>query len=108
MRPARKLTAVVALGAAAVFALAGCTKKNEEAPAAGGASTGTASGQTYKVAFVPKLQGVPYFEAMNDRRQEGRAPRWATSSGSTRARPRPTPRRRPTSCGPTSSRRSTR
>jgi rhamnose transport system substrate-binding protein len=66
MRPARKLTAVVALGAAAVFALAGCTKKNEEAPAAGGASTGTASGQTYKVAFVPKLQGVPYFEAMNE------------------------------------------
>src|SRR4051812_44151334 len=66
MRPARKLTAVVALGAAAVFALAGCTKKNEEAPAAGGASTGAASGQTYKVAFVPKLQGVPYFEAMNE------------------------------------------
>jgi rhamnose transport system substrate-binding protein len=66
MRPARKLTAVVALGAAAVFALAGCTKKNEEAPAAGGASTGAASGTTYKVAFVPKLQGVPYFEAMNE------------------------------------------
>src|SRR3954452_23488691 len=66
MRPARRLTAVVALGAAAVFALAGCTKKNEEAPAAGGASTGAASGQTYKVAFVPKLQGVPYFEAMNE------------------------------------------
>src|SRR3954462_7240329 len=73
MRPARKLTAVVALGAAAVFALAGCTKKNEEAPAAGGASTGAASGQTYKVAFVPKLQGVPYFEAMNEGGQKAAA-----------------------------------
>ena len=66
MRPTRKLTALVALGAAAAITLAGCTKKNEggaAAPSAGaGAST---SATTYKVAFVPKLQGVPYFEAMN-------------------------------------------
>jgi rhamnose transport system substrate-binding protein len=66
MRPTQKLTALVALGAAAAITLAGCTKKNEggaAAPSAGaGAST---SATTYKVAFVPKLQGVPYFEAMN-------------------------------------------
>jgi rhamnose transport system substrate-binding protein len=66
MRPTRKLTALVALGAAAAITLTGCTKKNEggaAAPSAGaGAST---SATTYKVAFVPKLQGVPYFEAMN-------------------------------------------
>jgi rhamnose transport system substrate-binding protein len=65
MRPARKLSALIAIGAAAAIALTGCTKKNDTAaaPSAGaGASTST---QTYKVAFVPKLQGVPYFEAMN-------------------------------------------
>ena len=37
MRPARKLSALVALGAAAAIALTGCTKKNE-------ADTGAASG----------------------------------------------------------------
>ena len=65
MRPARRLTAVVAITAAAAIALVGCTKKNETdtgAAPAGSSGTNTA---TYKVAFVPKLQGVPYFEAMN-------------------------------------------
>ena len=60
-RHARRLTAVVALGVAAAVALTGCTKKNQAASSPGS----TTSGQTYKVAFVPKLQGVPYFEAMN-------------------------------------------
>src|SRR3954453_223860 len=66
MRPARKLTALVALAAAAAIALTGCTKKNDTgaaAPSGGGGATSSA--QTYKVAFVPKLQGIPYFEAMN-------------------------------------------
>ena len=68
MRPARKLSALVALGAAAAIALTGCTKKNEAdtGAASGGAGAGAStSATTYKVAFVPKLQGVPYFEAMN-------------------------------------------
>jgi rhamnose transport system substrate-binding protein len=70
MRSARKLTAVVAAGLAATLVLTACTKKNEDAtPAAGAgttaASAGAASGASVKVAFVPKLQGVPYFEAMN-------------------------------------------
>ena len=60
MRP--RLTAVVALATTAAIALTGCTKKNES-PEAG--ASGAAGGKTYKVAFVPKLQGVPYFEAMN-------------------------------------------
>ena len=36
------------------------------------------------MAFVPKLQGIPYFEAMNTGGQAGRA-RTSASSGSTRA-----------------------
>jgi rhamnose transport system substrate-binding protein len=65
MRPARKLTALIAIGAAAAIALTGCTKKNEPAAAPSGGGGATSSSQTYKVAFVPKLQGIPYFEAMN-------------------------------------------
>jgi rhamnose transport system substrate-binding protein len=74
MRPARRLTAVVAIGATAVLALSGCTKKNEEASTgAGTGGSGSAASTTYKVAFVPKLQGVPYFEAMNAGGQEAAA-----------------------------------
>ena len=66
MRPARRLTALIALGAAAAIAMTGCTKKNETGSAAPSAGAGaSSSSQTYKVAFVPKLQGIPYFEAMN-------------------------------------------
>ncbi|MGS0685404.1 autoinducer 2 ABC transporter substrate-binding protein [Nakamurella sp. GG22] len=72
MRPVRKLTALVAVGVATTLMLTACTKKNEEPAAAGtapaAASSGAASaasGAKVKVAFVPKLQGVPYFEAMN-------------------------------------------
>jgi rhamnose transport system substrate-binding protein len=73
MRPARRLTAVVAIGAAAVLALSGCTKKNEASTGAGTGGSGSATSTTYKVAFVPKLQGVPYFEAMNAGGQEAAA-----------------------------------
>jgi rhamnose transport system substrate-binding protein len=65
MRPARKLTALIAVGAAAAIALTGCTKKNETAAAPSGGAGASAASTTYKVAFVPKLQGIPYFEAMN-------------------------------------------
>jgi rhamnose transport system substrate-binding protein len=66
MRPARKLSALVALGAAAALALTGCTQKNQaDTGAASGGAGASAAAATYKVAFVPKLQGVPYFEAMN-------------------------------------------
>ena len=44
----------------AALALVGCSKKE-----AGGSAAGGGGSQTIKVAFVPKLQGVPYFEAMN-------------------------------------------
>ena len=75
MRSTRRFTAIAAIGLTAALVLAGCTKKNAESSgttAAGGGATTAASGsaggsggKVYKVAFVPKLQGIPYFEAMN-------------------------------------------
>jgi rhamnose transport system substrate-binding protein len=54
----RLLRVVVALCAA--VALAACGQK--EAPSSGGGGGG--GGQATKIAFVPKLVGIPYFEAM--------------------------------------------
>jgi rhamnose transport system substrate-binding protein len=64
MRIARKLKVVAVLGVAATMALTACTQKSQSG---GGTESGGASGGggTVKVAFVPKLQGIPYFEAMN-------------------------------------------
>src|SRR3954447_21822032 len=61
MRVPRRIAAAVALTSAVVLAVTGCTKKNNTDT---GAAAGS-GGATYKVAFVPKLQGIPYFEAMN-------------------------------------------
>jgi rhamnose transport system substrate-binding protein len=60
MQSKLKVTAVVVIALAMTLAMGACTKKNQTA--APGAS---ASGESVKVAFVPKLQGIPYFEAMN-------------------------------------------
>jgi len=60
MRRLIKKTAVAA-GLIAVLAVAGCTQKNNTGAAGGGG----AEGAKHQVAFVPKLQGIPYFEAMN-------------------------------------------
>jgi rhamnose transport system substrate-binding protein len=74
MSALRRTTAVLSLGLAATLVLSACTKKND-APAAAPATSAAASsaasgsapagGDAVTVAFVPKLQGVPYFEAMN-------------------------------------------
>lgn len=45
----------------------------ETSAAAGGASSEAPSGDKVKIAFVPKLQGVPYFEAMNTGGQKAAA-----------------------------------
>jgi rhamnose transport system substrate-binding protein len=66
MRPPRRVTALLAITAAAAIALVGCTKKNEADTGAAAGSGSAPAAASYKVAFVPKLQGVPYFEAMND------------------------------------------
>ncbi|MGH3657444.1 MAG: autoinducer 2 ABC transporter substrate-binding protein, partial [Micromonosporaceae bacterium] len=57
MRLSRRVAVGVALALTAALAITGCSKKND------GASGD--SGDKVRVAFVPKLQGIPYFEAMN-------------------------------------------
>jgi len=61
MKAPRKSTAVLAVGLAGALALSGCSKKSETTTA-GGSGGGD---KKVSVAFVPKLQGIPYFEAMN-------------------------------------------
>lgn len=56
-----RTTTVAAIGMAALLAVSGCTQKNDTS----GGSGGGGSDKKYQVAFVPKLQGIPYFEAMN-------------------------------------------
>lgn len=59
-----RATVVVTLAAA--LALSGCSKKNDTTTSGGStAGASASSGAKVKVAFVPKLQGIPYFEAMN-------------------------------------------
>lgn len=62
MRAQLKVAAALALALAVTASTGACTKKNQTAEP--GASA-TGGGGTVKVAFVPKLQGIPYFEAMN-------------------------------------------
>src|SRR3712207_5981740 len=67
----RRLPSILAVGLAAALALTGCTQRNQaDSGSAGGAGATGAAGETVRVAFVPKLQGVPYFEAMNTGGQE--------------------------------------
>jgi rhamnose transport system substrate-binding protein len=65
MRIARSWKVVAVLAVAATMALTACTQKSQSGGEAGGGSGGGGAGGPVKVAFVPKLQGVPYFEAMN-------------------------------------------
>lgn len=66
MKISRKIAGALALSAAAAVVLAGCTSRNTDtgSSAEPGATDG-ASAEGLTIAFVPKLQGIPYFEAMN-------------------------------------------
>jgi rhamnose transport system substrate-binding protein len=64
MRIARSLRMAAVLGVAATLALTACTQKSQSDSGAASGGGSTPAGPV-KVAFVPKLQGVPYFEAMN-------------------------------------------
>jgi rhamnose transport system substrate-binding protein len=57
----KKFFAVGALALAAVMTMSACTSRTDAAPSSDGAGSGDIT-----VAFVPKLQGIPYFEAMNE------------------------------------------
>lgn len=65
----KRLLAGVAVGGMAFAALSGCTERSPEtteAPPAEGAESAAPGGDgDFTVAFVPKIQGIPYFEAMN-------------------------------------------
>jgi rhamnose transport system substrate-binding protein len=63
MRTTRKTTALAAIGLVAVMAATGCSQKGSGASGSGSGSG--SGGDKATVAFVPKLQGIPYFEAMN-------------------------------------------
>ncbi|HEY0578806.1 MAG TPA: autoinducer 2 ABC transporter substrate-binding protein [Pseudonocardia sp.] len=58
-------TTAVAAAMIALLAAAGCTQKNSGGAAGPSGAPAGAAGGKHQVAFVPKLQGIPYFEAMN-------------------------------------------
>jgi rhamnose transport system substrate-binding protein len=74
MRISRRFVGLVCVVVATTMVAGACTKKGEESsssssPGATSAQAG-GSGKKLKVAFVPKLQGSPYFEAMNTGAQQ--------------------------------------
>jgi rhamnose transport system substrate-binding protein len=62
---ARRFRATVAVaGVGLALTLAGCGQ-GSGGSASGNSSSSGGGSDTPTVAFVPKLQGIPYFEAMN-------------------------------------------
>ena len=64
MRATRTLKLAASLGLATLLTVTACGQGSGGSASSGGGS-GSSGGKTYTVAFVPKLQGIPYFEAMN-------------------------------------------
>src|SRR3954449_2023463 len=63
MRMTRRRRLAAALGLAALLTLTACGQGSGGSASSGG--SGSSGDNDYKIAFVPKLQGIPYFEAMN-------------------------------------------
>ena len=64
----RRRNSVAVLGLALALAASGCGQGSGGSASGGGSGSsggGGGSDGNVKVAFVPKLQGIPYFEAMN-------------------------------------------
>lgn len=59
MNVSKRILVTAALLAVSAVAISGCTKKNDAA------ATSESGSAAVTVAFVPKLQGIPFFEAMN-------------------------------------------
>jgi rhamnose transport system substrate-binding protein len=66
MRMTRTTRLAAALGLAGTLILTACGEGSGGSASGGGSgSTGGSGDENFTVAFVPKLQGIPYFEAMN-------------------------------------------
>jgi rhamnose transport system substrate-binding protein len=69
MAISQRFVGAISVVLAIAMVSSGCTKKNENTPSTSGGTSASestgASGAKVKVAFVPKLQGSPYFEAMD-------------------------------------------
>src|SRR3954466_6963943 len=66
MRTTRSMRLTASLGLAALLTLTACGEgSGGSASSDSGGSSGGSGGGDFTVAFVPKLQGIPYFEAMN-------------------------------------------
>src|SRR3954454_16390012 len=64
MRKTRTTRLTASLGLAALRTLTACGQgSGGSGPSGSGSESG--GGKNYTIAFVPKLQGIPYFEAMN-------------------------------------------
>src|SRR5215213_1833557 len=65
MRTTRTKRLAGALGLAATMTLAACGEGSGGSASSDSGDSGGSGGGDVTVAFVPKLQGIPYFEAMN-------------------------------------------
>src|SRR3712207_1631983 len=70
MRKTRTTTIAAGIGLALALTMTACGEGSGGSASSGdsggsGASGSGGGGGDYTVAFVPKLQGIPYFEAMN-------------------------------------------
>src|SRR3954451_2265709 len=66
MRMTRRTRFAAAVGLAATLTVTACGQGSGGSASSGGSgSSGSSGGDNFTVAFVPKLQGIPYFEAMN-------------------------------------------
>src|SRR3954471_8849095 len=65
MRMTRTTRYAAALGLAVSLAVTACGQGSGGPSSEASGSSGASGGGNYTVAFVPKLQGIPYFEAMN-------------------------------------------
>jgi rhamnose transport system substrate-binding protein len=65
MRMTQTMRLTASLGLAALLTLTACGQGSGGSASSGGSGSGSSGDNNYKIAFVPKLQGIPYFEAMN-------------------------------------------
>src|SRR3954468_2326133 len=65
MRMTRTMRLTASLGLAALLTLTACGQGSGGSASSGSSGSGSSGDKNYKIAFVPKLQGIPYFEAMN-------------------------------------------